>query len=187
MGTSTFWIPNQVHGYKHILELYEQVGVVYEIWDGAKLKEKMPLFSTKSNWPPRRPEMDDFWDESGDRVDLAIFTPGSGYVSDPQLSAHNLMRAAEAKGGEFLYNSEVVEIRQENNRVQGVTLSDGSRIEAPIVINVAGPHSAVINRMAGVEDSMKVKTRPLPGDPSHSVTPDLPGYFLAIFCCCNGN
>ena len=56
--TGTIWIPNQVHGYKHILELYEQVGVEYEIWDGKKLTEKMPLFTTKSNWPPRRPEME---------------------------------------------------------------------------------------------------------------------------------
>ncbi len=169
--TGTIWIPNQVHGYKHILDLYEQVGVEYEIWNGAKLKEKMPLFTTKSNWPPRRPEMDNFWDESDESVDLAIFTPGSGYVSDPQLSAHNLMRAAEAKGSQFQFNSEVIEIRQADNRVQGVTLADGTVIDSPIVINVAGPHSGVINRMAGVEKSMKVKTRPLRHEVHHVPSP----------------
>ena len=35
----------------------------------------------------------------------AIFTPGSGYVNDPQLRDHNLQRAAEAHGGEFLFRA----------------------------------------------------------------------------------
>ena len=34
-------------------------------------------------------------------------------------------------------------------------------IDAPVVVNVAGPHSFIINRMAGVEDGMNVKTAPL--------------------------
>ena len=34
----------------------------------------------------------------------------------------------------------------------GVTLADGHQIDAQVVVNVAGPHSFVINRMAGVED-----------------------------------
>ncbi|MEM7343614.1 MAG: FAD-dependent oxidoreductase [Chloroflexota bacterium] len=169
--TGTIWIPNQVQGYKHIVELYEQVGVAYEIWEPETLRQKMPLFDTNSHWPPRRPENDDFWDESGEGLELAIFTPGSGYVSDPQLASHNLMRAAEARGGQFLFNQEVAAIRQTNNRVEGVTLSDGSHIDAPIVVNVAGPHSGVINRMAGVEAGMKVKTRPLRHEVHHVPSP----------------
>ncbi len=169
--TGTIWIPNQVHGYKHILELYEQVGVAYEIWDQDTLRQKVPVFNTNSHWPPRRPEDDTFWDESGESLERAIFTPGSGYVSDPQLASHNLMRAAEAHGAQFLFNSDVVEIRQENGRVRGVTLSDGRRIDASIVVNVAGPHSGVINRMAGVEADMKVKTRPLRHEVHHVPSP----------------
>ena len=52
----------------------------------------------------------------------------------------------------FLFRAEVVEIRRDGDRVTGVTLDDGREIDAPIVVNVAGPHSFVINRMAGVED-----------------------------------
>ena len=58
----------------------------------------------------------------------AIFTPHSGYVSDPQLSTHNVQRAAEAKDAEFLFKSEVIEIRKMGERVAGVTLKDGERI-----------------------------------------------------------
>jgi len=60
----------------------------------------------------------------------AIFCPEGGYVNDPALSAHNIMRAAEAKGGEFMFNAEVVDIRSENGKVTGITLKDGTRIDA---------------------------------------------------------
>jgi sarcosine oxidase subunit beta len=101
----------------------------------------------------------------------AIFTPHSGYVSDPQLSAHNVQRATEARGGNFVFNAEVVEIRQAHGRVAGVTLKDGERIDAPVVVNVAGPHSFLINRMAGVEDGMKIKTRALRQEVAHVPAP----------------
>ena len=102
----------------------------------------------------------------------AIFIPESGYISDPQLSTHNLQRAAEAKGGEFLFNAEVVDIRTKSGRVAGVTLKDGTHIDAPIVVNVAGPHSYIINRMAGVEDGMNIKTRALRQEVCHVPSPD---------------
>ena len=56
----------------------------------------------------------------------------------------------------------------------GVTLDDGSEIDAKIVVNVAGPHSFVINRMAGVEDGMKIKTKALRHEVHHVPSP--PGF-----------
>lgn len=44
---------------------------------------------------------------------------------------------------------------------QGVMLEDGEIINAQVVVNASGPHSFVINRMAGVEAGMKIKTRAL--------------------------
>ena len=52
-----------------------------------------------------------------------------------------------------------------------MTLTDGIEIDAPIVVNVAGPHSFVINRMAGVEDEMNVKTRALRHEVHHVPSP----------------
>jgi sarcosine oxidase subunit beta len=90
------------------------------------------------------------------------------------LAAHNLRRAAEAQGSTFLFNREVTEIRRAEGRVQGVTLKDGDLFDAPVVVNVAGPHSFVINRMAGVETGMKIKTRALRHEVHHVPAP--PGF-----------
>ncbi len=82
-------------------------------------------------------------------------------MNDPQLAAQNVQRAAESAGAAFRFNRKVVEIRQGGGQVVGVTLDDGERLDAAVVVNAAGPHSGVINRMAGVEDGMAIKTRPL--------------------------
>jgi sarcosine oxidase subunit beta len=156
---------------KKVLDHYRELGVEFEEWDTRTLKEKVPIYDTHAFWPPKRPDDPHFWDESERELEGAIFTPGSGYVNDPQLATHNLQRAAEAKGGEFLFRAEVAEIRRDNGRVQGVTLADGLEIDAPIVVNVAGPHSFVINRMAGVEETMNVKTKALRHEVHHVPAP----------------
>jgi sarcosine oxidase subunit beta len=159
-----------------VLTHYHDLGVEYEEWDNDELRRRIPIYDTGAFWPPKRPSDPHFWDQPSDELSGAIFTPGSGYVNDPQLATHNLQRAAEAHGGEFLFKAEVAEIRRRNgsDRVQGVTLADGHEIEAPIVVNVAGPHSFVINRMAGVEEDMKVKTRALRHEVHHVPAP--PGF-----------
>jgi sarcosine oxidase subunit beta len=93
-------------------------------------------------------------------------------MSDPQLSTHNVQRAVEARGGEFLFNAEVVAVRTHQGRAAGVTLKDGRRIDARVVVNVAGPHSYLVNRMAGVEAGMNIKTRALRQEVAHVPAPD---------------
>ena len=39
-----------------------------------------------------------------------MFTPEAGYVSDPQLTTHNLQRAAETAGAEFRFATAVTAI-----------------------------------------------------------------------------
>jgi sarcosine oxidase subunit beta len=55
-----------------------------------------------------------------------------------------------------------------------VTLGSGAEIDAPVVVNVAGPHSAKINRMAGVEAGMRITTRALKQEVAHVPFP--PGF-----------
>ena len=82
-------------------------------------------------------------------------------MNDPQLASHNLQRATEAKGGEFLFNREIVAVRR-NGRVEGVTLENRARRSTPLSSSTSpGPHSFVINRMADVEKTMNIKTRAL--------------------------
>jgi sarcosine oxidase subunit beta len=92
-------------------------------------------------------------------------------VDDPQLSSHNLQVATEAKGGAFRFGDEVVCIRTSGGRVCGVTLRSGLNVEAPVVVNVAGPWSFVVNRMAGVEQEMRIKTRALRHEVHHVPAP----------------
>ena len=173
MNCGTILLKSQGHNWRKVLELYRELGVEHEDWDGATLKKRMPIYGLGEYWPPTRPEAGDaFWKEPEKELEGAIFTPGSGYVNDPQLTTHNIMVAAKSKGGEFLFNSEVAEIRKEGGRVLGVTLKDGTRIDAPVVVNVAGPHSFVINRMAGVENSMNIKTRALRHEVHHVPSPE---------------
>ncbi|HJL70073.1 MAG TPA: FAD-dependent oxidoreductase, partial [Anaerolineales bacterium] len=56
----------------------------------------------------------------------------------------------------------------------GVTLKSGEQIDADVVVNVAGPHSFVINRMAGVEKGMNIKTKALRHEVHHVPSP--PGF-----------
>lgn len=176
VNCGTILLKTQGHNWRRVLELYRQIGVEHEDWDVATLKERMPIYSTKSYYPPALPEDEDspFWQDSDRELEGAIYTPGSGYVNDPQLASHNVQVATEAKGGQFLFNREVVAIRKAGGRVLGVTLADGEEIDAPIVINVAGPHSFVINRMAGVEEGMNIKTRALRHEVHHVPSP--PGF-----------
>ncbi len=168
-GTVLFMLDGGHH--EKVLPLFDQVDVPYEVWDNETLAERVPFFEHGTHGEPCRPEDDRFWAEPEGELIGALFTPDSGYVSDPQLATHNLQRAAEAVGGEFRFNAEVADVRRADGRVAGVTLSDGTGIDAPIVVNVAGPHSFVINRMAGVYGSMNIKTRALRHEVHHVPSP----------------
>ena len=171
-GSILFKLEGEDHSSK-CLKLFKEIGVEHEIWDLEKLKEMIPIYSHDQYDGTTRPDEDDhFWDKTGKKIEGAVYTPGSGYVSDPQLTSHNLQVAAEANGGDFIFNSEITEIRQQNGKIEGVTLKTGEQIDSPIVVNVAGPHSFVINRMADVERDMNIKTRALRHEVHHVPSPE---------------
>ena len=171
-GSILFKLEGEDHSSK-CLKLFKEIGVEHEIWDLDKLKEMIPIYSHDQYDGTTRPDEDDhFWDKTGKKIEGAVYTPGSGYVSDPQLTSHNLQVAAEANGGDFIFNSEITEIRQQNGKIEGVTLKTGEQIDSPIVVNVAGPHSFVINRMADVERDMNIKTRALRHEVHHVPSPE---------------
>ncbi len=157
---------------KNVMASLDNLEVEYEELDIAGIKQKVPFLDTRRYFPVKLPDDPDFGEPTGDALDGAIFVPESGYITDPQLSTHNLQRAAEAKGAEFMFNAEVVDIRKKDGRVAGVSLKDGSQIDARIVVNVAGPHSYLINRMADVEEGMNIKTRALRQEVCHVPAPE---------------
>ena len=142
------------------LGLMDEVGVPYEILDNAKLNERFPALNLSCFWPPRSPKDPNFFTDPDGEMD-GWFTPDAGFINDPQLAAKNLMDAAVRHGAEVQLRSTVVNVIRNNERVTGVELADGVKINSPIVINAAGPWSSVLNRLAEVEDEMRITTRPL--------------------------
>ena len=173
MNTGSILIKSQGHDWRKVKKHYDSVGVKYEEWSVDKIKEIVPVYDLHEYWPVRRPEDPEFFEEPTKMLEGALFCPEGGYVNDPELSAHNIMRAAEAKGAEFVFNVEVVDIRSQDNKVLGITLKDGTQIDAPIVVNVAGPHSFKINQMAeGVYEACNIKTKALRHEVMHAPAPE---------------
>jgi glycine/D-amino acid oxidase-like deaminating enzyme len=139
---------------------FRDVGVRFEDWDADELRRRYPLVTATSFYPPKPPDDATFGKPAGE-LEGAIFTPDGGYVVDAMLATQNLQHAAEAVGARFMFKTLVTGVRVSHDRVAGVTLADGTTIDAPVVVNVAGPHSHLVNRMAGVEDDMNVHTQPL--------------------------
>ena len=159
------------HHLKHVMASLDELKVAYDDLDAEGIARLFPALDTRQYGPPVGPNDPRFGQPTGSALTGAIYLPESGYINDPQLSCHNVQRAAEARGGTFLFNARVVDIIITGGRAAGVRLADGTEIHAPIVINAAGPHSYQINRMAGVEGGMKIKTRPLKQEVAHVPAP----------------
>ena len=150
-------------------ELMDALDCPYDDLNGAQLLEKMPWLTTQSFAPPRLTDDPTFGEPNGEELPGAVFFRAGGYVTDPALAAHNLMRAAEAAGAVFRFGAEVIEISADvaTGQIEGVVLAGDERIAAPIVVNVAGPHSYKINELAGVTHDMTIKTRALRHEVAH--------------------
>jgi sarcosine oxidase subunit beta len=150
----------------------DEFGIGYLEVEPEEISRYLPNVNLASYFPQKWIDDPEFGQPTAQTIPGALWIPESGYISDPKLSAHNVQVAAEAKQGEFLYNAQVAEILQKQGRAAGVRLAGGTEIEAPVVVNVAGPHSFLINRMAGVEASMKIKTRPMKQEVAHVPAPE---------------
>ena len=155
-------IYDQGHDPSNHMRLHDELGIPYEIWTREQLLARMPHFVDDSFFPPRRPEDPLFDEQAKEKIsDTILYYPNDGYINDPVLSVQNIQQAAESRGAKFRFQAEVTAIHSDGAGVQGVDLADGTRLEAPVWVNAAGPHSAVINQMAGVAHKMNIRTRPL--------------------------
>ncbi|WP_170364951.1 NAD(P)/FAD-dependent oxidoreductase [Ruegeria arenilitoris] len=144
----------------------------FEEWSAEQILDRLPIYSLDSFAPAKRMDDPAFGQPNGSKMQGAVFWPKAGYVTDPALSAQNLMQAATQRGAQVRTGVEVVEILQEGGKVKGARLASGEEIHAPVVINVAGPGSSIINRMAGVLDDMTIETRPLRQEVVHVPAPE---------------
>jgi len=150
----------------------DELNVCYWDFGPREITDLLPILDTRGFGPPTLTSDPRFGTPARDSIAGALYIPEAGLISDPKHATHNVQRAAEARGGRFLFNARVVQIRKKDNQVQGITLANGIEIDAPVVINVAGPHSFQINRMAGVEEEMNIKTRALRQEVCHVPAPE---------------
>ncbi|WP_137701468.1 NAD(P)/FAD-dependent oxidoreductase [Marimonas lutisalis] len=155
---------------KH-LEYSRALGIPVEEWDAAQIRDRLPIYALERYAPPKRMDQDGFGEPTGGEIEGAVYWPLAGYVTDPALSSQNLADAARQHGAAFRLGAEVVEILQVDGKVRGVKLADGEELHAPVVINVAGPGSSIINEMAGVTHDMTITTRPLRQEVVHVPAP----------------
>ncbi len=153
------------------LKYCRDLNVPFEFWSEAEIKARLPIYDLTSYWPAKRLTDQGFGVPGEGRVDGGVFFPSAGYVTDPQLSTHNLQRATEAQGGKFLFGRAVVDVLRRAERVSGVRLDDGRELHAPIVVNVAGPASAKVNALADVLSDMTISTRALRQEVAHLPSP----------------
>ena len=158
-------------GLRKQLVFMDALNIPYEHRSNDQILENYPFYDLTSFAPAKSLDDPKFGEPTGGQLDGAIFFPNGGYISDPQFSTRNIQLAAELTGATFLFNSRVKEIPVNNGRVEGVVLSDGTCINAPVVINVAGPHSSLINVLAGADVDMKISTRALRQEVAHVPVP----------------
>jgi sarcosine oxidase, subunit beta len=157
---------------KKVMASLDELHVIYQELETDDIKKLLPIVDTRKFGPPTLSSDARFGQPTGEAIAGAVYVPESGLVSDPKQSVHNVQVAGENVGGEYLFKAEVVDILKKGGRCAGIRLSDGTEIEAPIVVNVSGPHSYQINQMAGVIEGMNIKTRPLKQEVCHVPAPD---------------
>ena len=158
-------------GLRKQLVFMDALNIPYEHRSNDQILGNYPFYDLTSFAPAKSLDDPKFGEPTGGQLDGAIFFPNGGYISDPQFSTRNIQLAAERTGATFLFNSRVKEIPVNKGRVEGVILSDGTCINAPVVINVAGPHSSLINVLAGADVDMKISTRALRQEVAHVPVP----------------
>ncbi len=142
-----------------IVDEMKKVGIRVQILSADEMAEKFPFLDTASSYPPRASDDPLFLEDTGRRIAGAVYEEDAGYVVSPGLATHNLRLAGEREGVRFLLNCDVVGIQKTEAGKFRVETASGTALEPDVLINIAGPHSATINRMAGAH--LPLETRAL--------------------------
>lgn len=134
----------------------ERHGVDVEWLEPAQLAERFPYLDRASHSPVRRPEDEDFFDATDRELVGAVFERDAGYVISPALATRNLRDAAERAGVVFELGDAVVDLEDSPARFR-LRFASGRILDGHTLINAAGPHSAHINQMAGVDLGIEVR------------------------------
>jgi sarcosine oxidase subunit beta len=137
----------------------QRIGIKASLLSAEDVRGRFPQLDPTSHFPAR-PVSDPAFLEPSDRpIAGAIYEEDAGYVVSPGVATSNLRRAGEREGVRFLMNRRVRGIQSAGARRFRIEVEAQGSIECDVVVNAAGPHSGIVNRMAGV--SLPLETRPL--------------------------
>ena len=88
-----------------------------------------------------------------DDLAFGLIGPDDGYAN-PKEVLRGFRAAASAAGVEYV-RAEVTAVRHEGGRVSGVTFGSGERLDAPIVVNAAGPFAGQVAKLANLEQPVQ--------------------------------
>ena len=115
--------------FKRNVELQNRLGVQTELLSGDEVRRRLPQMKFEDAL-------------------AGTFNQKDGLV-DPNSVVMGYISAAQRLGAKAFPNAGVTRVRVEAGKVRGVETASGS-IEAPLVINAAGPWAGRIGEMAGV-------------------------------------
>lgn len=162
---------------ERVLALFKRIGIPFTRPTGAQFAEWFPYLDAGAYFPPKRIIDEAFWEDAPGPVG-SVWSPEGGFVTDPQLAAGNLLRAAGQHGATARFHRSVVGIAQSGHGSHEVTMDDGTHVSCGVVVNAAGPHSGRVNRLAGVAEEFRITTRPLRQEVHHADAPA--GYGLPL-------
>lgn len=84
-----------------------------------------------------------------ERAVAALHVRRAGWLSAQQLGMY-LLETARPRGVRF-ESARVTSVEMANNRVNGVRLGSGERVDSPIFINAAGPYLKEVGNLIGVD------------------------------------
>lgn len=112
------------------LELQHELGVQSQWLTPAQIQRLAPYVRT-------------------DDLRCGTFCSRDGFI-DPHGVTEGYLHAARRAGAAILADTEVTAVRVESGRVGGVETSKGA-VDAPVVVNAAGPYAGILAQKAGTE------------------------------------
>jgi len=154
--TGALWMLGKTReGNQGLVDRLNKFNVGCDMMDADDIRKRFPALSTEPF-----PEIDD---ESGEFVEkdwgelTAVFERGCGHM-DSSACLRDIYAACVREGIQFRFNTRVKEFTKGSgaDKVDGVTLMDGTTVSAGAVLNCAGPWFQQLNGQAGVTTSTEM-------------------------------
>jgi len=127
------------------------LGITSVVLDDQNLRERFPAINPCIHTPDTLTGSEHTCETGGSH----LLEPDGGF-SDPVAAMEDLLEACQREAVDIRMNTHVSAINVLSGIVSGVTLSDGSSMEAGIVVNALGPWCGPLNASAGLKPTAEL-------------------------------